>query len=151
MNEEIAFSLVVQTLRTASTLLRESRRLFRPFGISEAQFNVLNVIGPTAGGLSQTQLSEQLVVDRSNVTGLVDRMETAGWVRRREVPGDRRSYRVVLTASGKRLWKKAKGDYEAAVLTAVNTLSEARVRSGLDAMTALESAAKRFGRDSPRG
>jgi hypothetical protein len=44
MQRKVAFDLIYQTVRTANTILRESRRLFRTFGLSEAQFNVLNVL-----------------------------------------------------------------------------------------------------------
>jgi DNA-binding MarR family transcriptional regulator len=37
---------------------------------------------------------------RSNITGLVDRLEKRGLVRRQEVAADRRAYRVVLTQAG---------------------------------------------------
>ena len=40
---------------------------------------------------------------RSNLTGLVDRLEKRGLVARREVAADRRAYSVVLTAAGARL------------------------------------------------
>ncbi len=145
MKTDPALSLVVQTLRTASTLVRESRRLFRPHGLTAAQFNVLNILAGAPEGLSQTELGGILVVDRSNVTGLIDRMERAGWVRRADVPGDRRSYRVRLTAGGRRLWERAQADYDRAVRAAVSQMGEARASAGLDALRRLDAAAKAIG------
>lgn len=40
---------------------------------------------------------------RSNVTGLVDRLEKRGLLERHDVAADRRAYRVALTAAGTRL------------------------------------------------
>ena len=40
---------------------------------------------------------------RSNATGLIDRLEHRGLIRRRATPGDRRAYRVVLTPAARRL------------------------------------------------
>ena len=97
---------VIQTLRTATILWRESRRFFHQFGLTEAQFNVLNLLGPAPEGMSQRELSDLLVVDRSNITLLLDRMAERGWIARHDVPKDRRRYQVRLTREGGALWKK---------------------------------------------
>src|SRR5581483_926761 len=61
---------------------------------------VLNLLESFPQGLSQSELGRQLLTHRSNVTGLVDRLEKRGLVQRQEVSGDRRAYRVVLTKQG---------------------------------------------------
>ena len=93
MSSAAAATLVQDIVATADLLLRESQRLFRPQGLTAAQFNVLNLLAGCGdgAGLSQRELADLLVVDRSNVTGLIDRMETAGWVRRADDPSDRKS------------------------------------------------------------
>jgi DNA-binding MarR family transcriptional regulator len=48
-------------------------------------------------------LAERLECDRSNVTGLVDRLEEAGLVERRVAPADRRVKTLVVTAAGRRV------------------------------------------------
>jgi DNA-binding MarR family transcriptional regulator len=141
MQSELAFDLVVQTLRTTNTFLRESRRLFRPHGLTEAQFNVLNLLARHEDGLSQREISEFLVVDRSNVTGLLDRVEAVGWIRRNAVPEDRRAWRVALTAKGRRLWETVAPLYERAALATVGSLGVERARAALEALRRLEAAA----------
>ena len=89
MVSESAIEIVVNTVSASNALLRASRKVFRPFGISEAQFNVLQVLQDNDDQLSQRELSDILIVDRSNITGLIDRMEKAEWVKRQSVPGDR--------------------------------------------------------------
>src|SRR3954469_6016865 len=106
MRSRPSFALTTAVLATADTFLRESQRLFRPFGLTASQYNVLNVLAPRPEGMSQRELSDVLVVDRSNVTGLLDRMEKAGWVQRTDHPSDRRIYRVTLPAAGRSLWAK---------------------------------------------
>jgi DNA-binding MarR family transcriptional regulator len=49
------------------------------------------------------RLAETLACDASNVTGLVDRMESRGLVQRRASAGDRRVKVLVLTPTGARL------------------------------------------------
>jgi DNA-binding MarR family transcriptional regulator len=48
-------------------------------------------------------LAAALHCDSSNVTGIVDRLEERGLVRREPAPGDRRVKMLVLTASGERM------------------------------------------------
>jgi DNA-binding MarR family transcriptional regulator len=115
--------------------------LFRPLGLTGAQYNVLNVLAGRKAGMSQRELSEALVVDRSNVTGLLDRMERAGWVRRADDPKDRRVYRVTLTASGRQLWKKANPRYLEGVAGVTRGLSAARIRTGVTLLRQLEKDA----------
>jgi len=106
-----ALGFTTAVMATADAFLRESGRFFRPLGLTAAQYNVLNVLAPHPAGMSQRQLSDVLVVDRSNVTGLLDRMEKAAWVRRSDAPRDRRVYLVTLTPAGRRLWEKVTPRY----------------------------------------
>lgn len=111
MASAAALDLTTAVMATADAFLRESARLFRPLGLTAAQYNVLNVLASQATGMSQRQLSDVLVVDRSNVTGLLDRMEKTAWVRRSDAPLDRRVYLVTLTPAGRRLWAKVTPRY----------------------------------------
>ena len=94
------YQALLQLLRTADTVWNASRVFFERWDLGPSQFNVLNLLYLTPGGLSQTELSRQLIMHRSNLTGLVDRLEKRGLVRRQDVAADRRAYRVVLTRAG---------------------------------------------------
>ena len=109
--KDVPSDCVIQILQTATILWRAGRRLFQEFGLTDAQFNILNVLGASNGGMSQRELSEKLVVDTSNTTMLLDRMTKRGWVCREDVPGDRRRYQVVLTKAGQALLKKVYPHY----------------------------------------
>src|SRR5664279_969182 len=100
------YRALMELLRTADTVWNASRVFFERWDLSPSQFNVLNLLYPNPGGLSQTDLSRQLIMHRSNLTGLVDRLEKRGLVARREVVADRRAYSVVLTAAGTRLLRE---------------------------------------------
>jgi len=106
MKLDYGFELTKAVMATADAFMRESARLFRPYGLTGAQYNVLNILSDSVEGMSQRQLGDLLVVDRSNVTGLLDRLEKAGWVRREDHPQDRRVYRVSLTPAGRALWEE---------------------------------------------
>jgi DNA-binding MarR family transcriptional regulator len=70
--------------------------------LSPVQCHVLHLIDPRRP-VSMGELADTLACDRSNVTGLVDRLEARGLVRRRPSDGDRRVKALVLTATGSRL------------------------------------------------
>ena len=56
--------------------------------------------------LRMAVLSRAVVLSRSNLTRLVDRLEAAGLLRREAVPGDRRGAYAVLTAEGAKLRRR---------------------------------------------
>nr|WP_190136854.1 MarR family transcriptional regulator [Streptomyces longispororuber] len=66
--------------------------------LTASQGKTLSVLrrGPAA----MRVLAELLACDASNMTGIVDRLEKRGLVRREPSPGDRRVKNVVLTAEG---------------------------------------------------
>src|SRR6267378_5629175 len=70
--------------------------------LSPAQCHVLHLIEPEQP-IPMGQLAETLACDASNVTGLVDRLESRGLVRRRPSAGDRRVKVLDLTPTGSRL------------------------------------------------
>jgi DNA-binding MarR family transcriptional regulator len=53
--------------------------------------------------LNMGDLAGILHCDASNVTGIIDRLETRGLAERRPQPGDRRVKQIALTAEGERL------------------------------------------------
>ncbi len=59
-------------------------------------------------GQSMSELSRALFIDNSTITGLVDRLEKAGFVRRDASSGDRRMFRIYVTPEGVEESKKAK-------------------------------------------
>ncbi|MCC6232206.1 MAG: MarR family transcriptional regulator [Verrucomicrobiales bacterium] len=97
------YRALIQLLRTAEDLWNASRVFFAPWNLSPSQFNVLNVLYGQPDGLSQSDLSRVLIMHRSNVTGLIDRLEKRGLVQRAAHDTDRRAYRLLLTPSGLQL------------------------------------------------
>jgi DNA-binding MarR family transcriptional regulator len=69
-------------------------------GLSEAQCLVLEHLDPSAP-VPMCRLAETLDCDRSNVTGIVRRLEARGLVERRPNASDRRVKNLVLTEAGR--------------------------------------------------
>jgi DNA-binding MarR family transcriptional regulator len=70
--------------------------------LSAVQAKVLLQLQPE-GAITMRTLAAQLQYDASNLTGVVDRLESLGMVRRHSHPHDRRSKGVALTADGLRV------------------------------------------------
>jgi len=94
--------------------------------------------------MSQRELGDFLVVDRSNVTGLLDRMEKAGWVRRADDPADRRVYRVTLTPPGRKLWAKVTPRYRAVLEQVTRGMSARQMTACTTALKQMEQAATQW-------
>ena len=58
-------------------------------------------------GSSLTQISQGLMLENPTVTGLIDRLEKLGYVKRSDHPNDRRVYLVHITEKGKKVANKA--------------------------------------------
>lgn len=103
---------VLTIMHAARVLSVAATRLLREHELTEAQFNVLMLLKHQAtGGMTQVELSDRMFVNRANMTGLIDRMERDGLVRRRQRPGDRRVHVVTLTPAGRRRVDKAEAEY----------------------------------------
>jgi len=58
-------------------------------------------------GASLTELSQGLMLENPTVTGLIDRLEKLGYVKRSDHPNDRRVYLIHLTKKGDAVAKRA--------------------------------------------
>ncbi len=78
------------------------------FDLTPPQFALLAFLWKQ-DGLSQTVLGSMAGMDRTTVSGIIDRLEKQGLVERRDDPQDRRSYLIYLTAQGRAYKQKATG------------------------------------------
>ena len=74
----------------------------KTIGLSVPQCDVLTTLTEREG-VSQQELAQRLYVTKGNISGLIDRLVTAGLVERRVTEGDRRSHAIYLTKEGRRL------------------------------------------------
>ena len=114
---------LIELLRAADTIWNSSRLFFARWDLSPSQFNILNLLRLCPGGLTQVELSRQLLTHRSNITGLVDRLEERGLLARQDESGDRRSYRVVLSPKGEKVVAAILPDYHRGIEEVLGGLS----------------------------
>jgi DNA-binding MarR family transcriptional regulator len=101
-------------------------RVATSYDVSIVQARLIGVLRDRELGMAQ--LARVLNLDKSSTTGLVDRAEGRGLVRRRTVPEDGRAIRVVLTAKGQKLANEFAAEVREGVHAAVETLSETKRR-----------------------
>lgn len=68
--------------------------------LSPARLTALSIIAMESD-INQAELARRLKVAGPSVMKLIDALESAGFIRRMDVAGDRRRYSLVLTASGR--------------------------------------------------
>jgi DNA-binding MarR family transcriptional regulator len=72
-------------------------RLFRKYGLTPAQYNVLRILRGAGEPLPILEIADRMVTVVPGITGLVDRLEQAGWVKRLRSQEDRRVIHVEAT------------------------------------------------------
>ena len=125
--EQDAISAWLRLLRVRALVEREVRRGLGD-DLTLPQFDVLNHLSRSGGGMTFVELSRALLVTAGNVTGIVDRLEDLGLVRRAPHPGDRRAFRLTLTPRGRTMVRARVPAHRRAVARLLATLPRRDLR-----------------------
>lgn len=122
-------------------------RFFDDHGITGAQFGVLRCVADAGpGGLMLSDLSKRLMVTCGNITGVVDRLEQAGYLRRVRPPDDRRVVLAQLTPEGLALYRELMPAYQEllrGLMSAVNVEEKEAIAAACERLhRRLEEAAR---------
>lgn len=113
--ENPAHEALLNIYYTAARIRKKAGEFFRQYGLTDVQYNVLSLLkhqSGESGGLTQVELSRMMLVNRANITTLIDRMEKAELVARKPVPDDRRYNIIELTPHGLDMYQKVSGTYK---------------------------------------
>jgi MarR family 2-MHQ and catechol resistance regulon transcriptional repressor len=127
---------------TGSLIKKRAREFFSAYGITDVQFNLMALLlyhSGDDGGLTQADLSRMMLVNRANITSLIDRMEKANLVVRTSVPGDRRYNSIRLTAHGKRVLLDVEDEYAHEVGRIMGVLDDSDVQELISALERIRS------------
>jgi DNA-binding MarR family transcriptional regulator len=80
-----------------------------------AWYDVLWELEKADGRLRMIELARRVVLSKSNLSRLADRLEDAGLIERQDCPEDRRGYDLLLTRAGRAMRKKMWPVYEARI------------------------------------
>ncbi len=83
----------------------DESRISKRFGLTGPQNGVMRALH-RHGPMSSADLSRELFMTASNMTGIVDRLEQKGLVARERTPEDRRISMIALTPEGHRLSRR---------------------------------------------
>jgi DNA-binding MarR family transcriptional regulator len=86
---------------TASVLNLEQTRLFKPFGLSLQQYNVLRILrGQNGTPVSIGLIQERMLDIQSNASRLIDKLEDKKLAIRKVCPNDKRQMEITITHEG---------------------------------------------------
>ena len=82
---------------------RFSNLSVRQCGLTPTQFDIIATLGNT-DGMTVKELGERTLIAKGTLTGVIDRLEQKGLVARQRSADDKRSFVVMLTAEGVRVF-----------------------------------------------
>src|SRR5579871_6707900 len=97
-HQEAALSMI----RTSDQLQIQFARLFRKYGLTPSQYNILRILRGEGKPLPILEIASRTITVVPGITGLIDRLERAGFVNRLRCEKDRRVIYVALTDQGTR-------------------------------------------------
>ena len=120
-------------------LMRELVRAYQAFaaydaagyqdsGLTVPQADVIFSLGNT-DGMTLGEIGEKTLITKGTLTGVIDRLEKKGLVRRVQCPEDRRCTRVTLTQKGKAVFERQFPRHVAYLKARFDRLSEAEQRT----------------------
>lgn len=113
---------------------KQCRDALRNTGLTQPQYEVLSQISDDEG-IPLTRIGANMNVTGGNITGIVDRLERDGLVKRKRDKEDRRIIRAFFTPKGRKLYTKASPSYDRFLKSAFGEVSDAelnRLQKSLD-------------------
>ncbi len=128
----------VRLMRAQQSALLRIERAFREAKLPPlAWYDVLLELDRAGEkGLRPVQFERQMLLAQSNISRMIDRIETAGYLERRPCDDDGRGQIVVITGAGKEMRKRMWPVYAEAIHRAVGARVTEREASTLSALLA---------------
>jgi len=118
-------SILISIVRTAELIKRVQSSVFRNYGLSFPQYNVLRVLDASKGGRDKiSDVSRTMLVPGANITGLAKRLEVGGFIHRKSDPSDERVTILEITDKGRKALKTIEREKDDATAYLLKKLSE---------------------------
>ena len=88
---------ILNILRTNDRFENRLGRLFREYGLTSSQYNVLRILRGEGKPMPSLEIADRMIQVVPAITGLIDRLEKQGLVARRRCEEDRRVVYVEIT------------------------------------------------------
>jgi DNA-binding MarR family transcriptional regulator len=135
LNTSLRFGFLIHDVSRLRRVVVD--RALKPLGITRSQWWVLAFLS-RRDGMTQTALAADLDLTKVAVGGLLDRMETAGFVERRADHIDGRARRVYLTRAGAKAVASIRESVEAVELEILNRIPEEALEQATEALRTLK-------------
>ena len=100
---ETFIPIMRELVRAYQAFADHSAKHIRELDLTPSQFDVIATLGNT-DGMNMTDLAEKTLVTKGTLTGIIDRLEKKGIVARIVPPENRRSFTIVLTPEGEKVF-----------------------------------------------
>ena len=97
---------ILNIIRTNDQFENRFGRLFREYGLTNSQYNVLRILRGEGKPLPSLEIADRMVHVVPAITGLIDRLEKQGFVTRQRCTEDRRVVYIDITAKARKVLKK---------------------------------------------
>jgi len=115
---------VLAILRTAD-VLKQHFRVVEEYGVTHQQYNVLRILrGARPEALPTMEIAKRMIENTPGITGLMDRLEEKGLVKRVRDTEDRRCSRGLITEKGLALLREMDAPVNRAEDEALTVLNE---------------------------
>lgn len=128
-NEKVLMGIV----RLGEKFKRDHSAVFRKFGLSFSQYNVLRVLEASEGGQNKIgNVSRIMIVPVANITGIAKRLEKEGFITKKSDPTDDRVTILEITPKGKKNLKLIENDKDKQLELMLKNLKTAEKRELLN-------------------
>jgi DNA-binding MarR family transcriptional regulator len=97
---------ILNLMRTGDQFANRFGRLFRQYGLTSSQYNVLRILRGEGKPMPSLEIADRMVQVVPAITGLIDRLEKQELVQRQRCSEDRRVVYVNLTPKAVKLLKQ---------------------------------------------
>jgi len=97
---------ILNILRTSDIFHNQFGRLFREYGVTPSQYNVLRILRGEGKPMPSLEIADRMVQVVPAITGLIDRLEAQDLVKRKRCTEDRRIVFIEITSKALSLLKE---------------------------------------------
>ena len=141
---DVKEKLIVAIVRASEAYKKDADAIFRKFGLTFSQYNVLRVLNNSPSGRNTiTNASRIMLVSGANMTGIAKRLEKSGFILLKGDADDERVTMLEITPKGRQALSHIWIEKDELIATYLDSLSA-------DEIVSLLSDIKRILKDSPR-
>lgn len=138
--DEETEAIFVRLMRIVRYVDRTSKDAIAQSGLHDFEYKTLHhlMIRETPGHASPSALAEDLGISPAGMTGRLDGLEKAGWIKRIASPDDRRRVDIEITRAGLDIWRRAmdlRGDAERSLADVLSKSERAQLAALLKKLT----------------